>query len=165
MEGCAFAIELFVIIFSFSIWLITPEKSEVSQLQETANLKETTKLFEVPELPKEVLETPNISRVNNKTSEEDEVAKKLQSPLGENFELKELQQKLGTVIQENIKELSHKEVRAVAKILRISQYVNRRNLTKANLAEKIIDYLQNVQLQQDLLTKIQEVVQTRVEIN
>lgn len=151
IEGVGFAVELFVLSFSFLCWLVTPATQECakSQSQEVQKLEQ--------EQVKEAFEAQEEQPKNQKIQREDieESEEKIQQP-SQDSELNELQKKLVEVIHEKITLLKIKEVRAVAKLLGIKQFENRQSLSKAELMKRVKRFVETVELQEQTLLEIKQ---------
>ena len=112
MEDFAFGVELFVIIFSFLCWLVTPPVEE--------NFSETPLISEIPEVQEEVSEVKKEVEKYSKVINLQESANRL---------------------IDNLPNLKIKEIRQIAKCFGVKQREQRKTLSKAQLVERIITFI------------------------
>jgi hypothetical protein len=101
---------LFLVILSFFFWLTTPEKAEALEIKEENNFFQQE-------------DSEPIEHVN--LSQEDEEFSQFYIPIEK--------------IQEIISNLKFRDARTVAKKVGIKQRIGRKNRTKAELVEKILE--------------------------
>ena len=137
MEGFGLSVELFVILFSFLCWLVTPPKSgdfKVVEDQKTkARYLDLSPIFE----------------------EEEEVTS-IELPVTRTGRPYELQEKIKKTVEVRISDLKVIQVREIAGILGLSLRNGRKRATKHQLVETIKSFLNSVELPESKILQIQQ---------
>lgn len=141
MERFGLSVELFVIVFSFLFWLVTPPTREESK---GVDSQKSEKYFDLSPIFEELVEV--------REDEEEEI----DLPSTQTGKTYELQEELRASVDKKLCLLKVAQVREIAGILGLSIRNGKKRATKPQLAEIIKNFLNSVELPESKVLQIQQ---------